>query len=121
MPPVQRHLHLRASPVGKPFALFVADLEDGPDVVRAQSPGAREGDLHHQVEPQTGEEALAREVRTSMITSMVTSMFTSINSVFAGGANFAGDRVRSSPQRMIAYCRGHVRGKNEAGSKHGAV
>lgn len=30
---------------------LVADLEDGPDVVRAQPGRARQGDLHDQVEP----------------------------------------------------------------------
>lgn len=39
--------------------LLVTDLEDGPDVVRTQSGRARQGDLHHQVESQTGEAASA--------------------------------------------------------------
>lgn len=40
-----------------------ADLENGSNVVRPQLGGARQGDLHDQVEPQAGEEAPAGEVR----------------------------------------------------------
>lgn len=39
-----------------------SDLEDGADVLRAQPGGARQGDLHHQVESKAREEASLGQV-----------------------------------------------------------